>query len=206
MRQLFTSLFIFLSLISLAGNGDTEREHPNSQKLATDIYMAYQFYKDKDIEACKSVMEDLNLKTVKSVIHKVSKSTAVDSLVFENNQDMFWAYLKSVDLNYLRDIEAVFAIRVEDAQGLLMAFSELLKADLKEIMTETTNEIHYKNSQGGYVIDTRFRTPSKSYISNLYDYKLILLDEYVIFEFKETVPEIFEPGQKPSKHQPLAEN
>lgn len=202
MKKLFTSLFIFLSLISLAGNGDTERDHSNSQKLATDIYKAYQFYKDNDIEACKSLMENLNVKTVKTVIHKVSKSATVDSLVFENNEDMFWAYLKSVDLNYLRDIEAVFAIKADDAESLFEAFKELLRLDQKELLTETNNEIQYKNGQGGYVIDQRFKTPSKHFISTLYDFKLTKLDGYVIFELKETVPELFEPSQ----NQVLAEN
>ncbi|QSE98822.1 hypothetical protein [Fulvivirga lutea] len=206
MKTLLTSLLVILSSIAFAGNDGPENKPSDSQKLATDIFHAYQLYKAKDYDKCKSLMQNQELNIVKDVLHKVSMSTAVDSLIFENQEANFWAYLKSVDLNYLRDIEAVFAVQVEDTDGLLKAFSQLLKSDQKDLIKETSNEIHFKNSSGGYVVDQRFKNPSKSYISNLYEYKLIKLDGYVIFELKESVPALFEPSLEPTENQLLADN
>ncbi|WP_350109826.1 hypothetical protein, partial [Fulvivirga sp.] len=153
MKNLLTSLLIILSNISFAGDGEPQSKQSHSQKLATDIYQAFQFYKAKNYDKCRSLMQNQKLSVAKNVFHHVSKSTTVDSLIFKNEEGEFWAYLKSVDLNYLRDIEAVFAMQVEDTDGLLKAFGQVLKSDQKDLFAETSNEIHFKNSSGGYAVD-----------------------------------------------------
>lgn len=185
----FVTLSILLLGLLMASSPEREADEKEKRSMETAHFIveAYKDYLQSKRQAIEVLTKDLKFDVSKSLAYHVQKNCSVDSLVITNDRLGRWGYLKSVDLAYLKDVEAVFTIKSDESQQLAQALKELFIADKRELIEHTTKEITFRDTKGGYVVDTRFKKPTKSKIATRYHYRISVMENYLILEMKEVV-------------------
>ncbi|WP_462249701.1 hypothetical protein [Ekhidna sp.] len=199
-----TIAILLISLISLNQEKlDQKKEVSAEEEIAAKIVDAFRSYKDKDIESCKTIMEDLSFVLTKEMKRPISGKSTIDSLIFENSEILRWAYYKTVDLDYLRNVEVMVALKHAKSDEIATILTKKLINQKTDVVTENTlfgqKKIEIIEAVGADVIDDRFVAKPVSNISSLYQYQIVSDGEYVFAILKETVPKRTLQNPKPIK-------
>lgn len=192
---IFNILFL-ASICSFAGtktdpqakNADKENERL-AASMADALLTALTNYKNEHKSHCINKLEgELSFELLKDVTHDVPKDVTVDSLVFGNEQLSRWGYFKTIDLNYIKDVEALVTIKSSLSLMIAQHLANILQEDGLNLIERGSGTLYeFVDQQGGYVIDGRFRKPTESHIQSKYHYKIEVLDDYLILDIKEVV-------------------
>lgn len=189
--SLFITLFLTIQLATAAKTDPEKSNEVSSTEVAQKLFKVFNSYKAKDVEACKAIMSQLSFALTKEMVKSTSRSSTIDSLVFENADLMRWAYYKSVDLDYIRDVEAVIVLKHDNSAAIVDQLKALLRRSGAEVSSEENQgqyTVRLIDSEGAEVIDDRFMQNSVSVVSSLYQYEISSDGEYVIIDLKEAVP------------------
>ncbi|WP_425391495.1 hypothetical protein [Ekhidna sp.] len=197
MKALLTFLFAITFSVQAFSKTDPDNNGNKhvyeAQRIALKLHQVYNHYKNKDIEACKEGMQQLSFELTKNIEIKVQTNATVDSLVFENNEMLRWAYYKSVDLGYIRDVEATIAIKHPKSKLILEELAQLIKS--KHSVTNREEESDWETIKlsdpiGADIIDDRFKIYTVTKIASLYTYEISANGDYLMLNMKESVPKI----------------
>ena len=188
MKRVLALAFLSILLINLLRASTLLiSDEKEAAQIAYAIVQAYTDYSESKENLDHTWIKDLDFEVVKSVVHHVPKNCEVDSLVIANEDLNRWAYFKSVDLKYLRNVEFLFVMKSKHSEHIFNELESFFSANDYEKVNHSTTEVEFKDSKGAYILDDRFQKPVKSKIRSRYNYKLSLLEDYVILDFKEVV-------------------
>lgn len=188
-----SALFILISFTiastSVYANGTGE---PKSHQIIDSIYDAFVEFKQNNQQATIAKLEALDFKVSKSSSTSIPKQAILDSLVLANNTKERWAYFRSLDLGYLKTIEAGFTLRHERSSELLIHLTRALQENGKTLAHTSENlsgaSIVFKDAKEVWIEDDRFKISTYSKLSTLYTYTITQFDEYLDFQISETIP------------------
>ncbi|MEM6830563.1 MAG: hypothetical protein AAF551_08590, partial [Bacteroidota bacterium] len=135
MKSLALLLFassVFGASIDSDPNANAE-ELKKSHQIIHTIYDAYESYKAKDNNTCVNKLASLELSVTKSVTKDIPKNSTADSLVMVNNEKERWVYFRSVDLGYLRNIDAGIIFKYDENEQLLAQLSAQFVREGKQL-------------------------------------------------------------------------
>lgn len=202
MRRIVAFIFtLFLLLVMYssanAGGDPIQKKYTKEEvtTIATSLLNAIHDYKYEQRNQCIAALKDkLGFELVKDVTHNVPKNCTVDSLVVGNDQLFRWAYFKSVDLEYLKDVEALITLKIEQSDEVAEALAGMLKQDGLDMISKSNESYVFKDTLGGYVIDNRFKIETKSRIDSRYSYTIQVMEDYLILDVKEVVSDYWVPS------------
>lgn len=194
MKSVMTIIFLMGAWKMAACDAITTGTEPDEsgRAVAQQIFDAYEFYKEKDLNSCKEVMEQLSFQKTKEVVKQIESSCTLDSMIFENPDLGQWAYYKSVDLQYLRTLEAVIVVKHDQNLEIFEHLQYLLRLDGNVEMAtcqEYGKNAKFSDPIGAYVMDERFIGKPVTRIPSLYDHELSIQGDYLIVSFTEVVPD-----------------
>ncbi|MEQ9467975.1 MAG: hypothetical protein RLN88_11225 [Ekhidna sp.] len=189
---LFFATFLISTFCSAnTKNGDVCTESTEDDSitiLAKSLLSVLETYKNEQRDQCIfELTQNLGFELVKDVTHEVPKNCTVDSLVVGNDQLSRWAYFKTVDLEYLKDVEAVITLKTTESKELAKSLADILMREGFDLSQPTATLYEFKDQQGGHVIDSRFCVPTRSHIRTRYHYQIEVLDDYLIFDVREVL-------------------
>ncbi len=167
-----------------------ENNLKKSQQIISTIYEAYESYKAKDNNNCIGKLVSLNLTMSKSSTRKIQKNSTADSLVLLNNELERWAYFRSVDLGYLRNIEAGIIFKNENSELLLEQLSnELLRQGKKLKSINNDGDVYtFEDNAVVWIEDDRWKNKTYTKMTSLYTYTISVYDNYLDIQIEEVVP------------------
>jgi len=135
MKRIVAFIFMLCVLLvmysSANASGDPIQKKYTKEEvttIATSLLNAIHNYKYEQRAECITALRDeLGFELVKDVTHNVPKNCTVDSLVVGNDQLFRWAYFKSVDLEYLKDVEAMITLKIDQSDEVADALAHMLK-------------------------------------------------------------------------------
>ncbi len=164
--------------------------------MAEQIYQTYSAFKTDNIEISKEISHSLGLELTKEVSYKIPKNCMIDSLVMSNDAEQRWVTYKSTDIQYVKNIEVLFVMKSDEAFMVATHLRQILSSKGKHLIKDDHQETVFKDNTGCVLIDDRFQEVSKTEIYSLYNYEIKVLDEYLMIDFKETLPRKFEPSRR----------
>ena len=194
------TLFLLLVMYNASAGGDGDRKQKKYTKeevtaIASSLLSAIHDYKYEQKNQCIAILRNkLGFELVKDVTHNVPKNCTVDSLVVGNDEMYRWAYFKSVDLEYLKDVEAMITLKIDQSDEVAESLARMLMQEGFDITSESNGTYVFKDTMGGYVIDNRFKVKTKSRIPSRYSYSIQVMENYLILDVKEVVSDYWVPS------------
>ncbi|MBV6641729.1 MAG: hypothetical protein KI791_13485 [Cyclobacteriaceae bacterium] len=198
MKKLIPAILLFaLSLNVFSETPEKQtRAEMQAQLLAEQIYQTYSGFRTDNIEISKEISHSLGLELTKEVSYKIQKGCMIDSLVLANDEEQRWMTYKATDIQYVKNIEVMFVMKSDEAYSIATHLRQILAQKGKHLVKDDHQETVFKDNTGCVLIDDRFKEVTKTEVYSLYNYEIKVLDEYLMIDFKETLPRKFEPSKR----------
>ncbi len=122
----------------------------------------------------------------------VNGGIAVDSLVMYNEESLEYLSLRTVDLDYLKNIELMMTL-ASNGESWQHTINELMQDNTLDLESgDIEQEALFVDNRKILIEDARWRKPTYSQFERTKKYQLTKLDGYIDFHIKEIVPKQYE--------------
>jgi len=122
----------------------------------------------------------------------VNGGIAVDSLVMYNEESLEYLSIRTVDLDYLKNIELMMTLAGE-SESWQYTINELMQDNTLDLESgDIEQEALFVDNRKILIEDARWRKPTYSQFERTKKYQLTKLDGYIDFHIKEIVPQQYE--------------
>lgn len=184
-----------ISLFTQIHFGDLDRLEKTSvhnyDATIETLLNAYTDYKQNDLMSCSDKLERIGFSASKSSNAVIPKNIRIDTLIFEDEAASKWAFFRSVDLGYLKNVSGFVTLKCENADYFLETLvGKLGNSNIHmSIQTlESQRKVVLKDTRSFIVFDNRWEEKVSSKFPSFYTYTITVLDDYVDIEFEEIVP------------------
>jgi hypothetical protein len=200
-------LFAFSIIYASPLDSLDKKSKKDSSEMALMTLGAYQHLVDNDLDSFYIKMNEIGFE-----ITKISHCTAetgikIDSLIFQNNQEMKWAIFRNVDIEYVRIISGFVLFQSDEDEQFIHEFLEIMKNENIAVQESRTSDeliIEIVDTSDSLIVDKRWKEPTLSEYSSLYTYRILLSNDFIEIQFQQIVPKESIPKSPASKYQASA--
>ncbi|NJN27543.1 MAG: hypothetical protein HC819_16990 [Cyclobacteriaceae bacterium] len=184
-------LTLLVNLFAWAPNSSEDVMLNHEMDMVNAVFTAYKDYKYNDHESFTSKLQKNGFALSKSIQETTQRNVTIDTLVFENSESFCHVFVRSIDLDYIKNISGSVILKSERPAYLAKKFTDKLKESNMLVSIEYNEQqtkYTIKDNTSFIVFDDRWKEEVSTEFSSLYTCNVEVIGSYVDISIEEIVP------------------